>query len=322
MEVGKGSSKAFGLIRYAFILLVMSGLSIDHQALAAKFLLPAISLVSTPSHYIGLSTITRELVRRGHDVTLLLLDRRGTQGMLGNSYTDNVTYPNSMSDAELDEVRYEMSTVMTSFGSMTLTEKFQKMSHLNRIRLHGCFELFADAPTLSRLKDMNFDMILTSPILDTCDTLLAIYLGVPFTVITGTRRTPAFNEDLFGIPMSSALVPFSLFKHLPHNMTFAQRVQNFVNRYVMHTILEYAIITQPIRQLQTTYGIREDLSPKEVAASAALWLCQTTFALDAARPTAPNWIPIAGFVIPPVRPLPQVSMAYLAPLSFLLMLLR
>ncbi|XP_072175900.1 UDP-glucuronosyltransferase 2C1-like [Diadema setosum] len=279
---------------------------------AARFLLPATSLASTRSHYMGLSTISRELVIRGHDVTLLLLDRRGTAGMLEGSYTDNITYPNSKSDEELSAIQQDiLSSMDLGHSNLTISQIFKKMGDFYSYMNFGCYELFRHEESLQKLKKKKFDMVLSSPVIDACDSLISAYLNVSLTVITGTRRTPTFNEDIFGIPVPSSYTPYSFAVSLPSNMNFWQRVVNFVTRYTIHPVLEYFTITVPIGRLQAMYDIRRELSPKQLLQRADLWLCHTTFALDSARPISPNWVPVAGYTTKAVKPLPQKLEAFI-----------
>ncbi|XP_071492293.1 UDP-glucuronosyltransferase 2B16-like [Diadema antillarum] len=273
---------------------------------ASRFLLPATSLAIAKSHYMGLSTITRELVLRGHEVTLLLLDRRGTAGMLEGSYTDNITYPNSKSDEELAAVWRDMTDAMDNYSSWTISQTVKKISKLYDNLYFGCYELFQHGETLGKLEAKKFDMVLSSPVADACDTVISAYLDVSLAVVTGSRRSPSFNEDIFGIPVPSSYTPYSLALQLPANMNFWQRLANFVTRYTIHPVIEYFAITLPVGRLQEMYDIRRDLIPKQLLQRADLWLCHTTFALDSARPITPNWVPIAGFTTKPLNPLPQV----------------
>ncbi|XP_071491818.1 UDP-glucuronosyltransferase 2C1-like [Diadema antillarum] len=294
-----------------FLLVVCAFLAHGPLIQAARFLLPATSLASTRSHYMGLSTISRELVLRGHEVTFLLLDRRGTAGMLEGSYTDNITYPNSKSDEELAAALQDMLSTMESYSDLTISQIVKKMGDLYSHMNFGCYELFRHEETLQKLKMKKFDMVLSSPVIEACDSLISAYLNVSLTIVTGTRRTPTFNEDIFGIPVPSSYTPYSFAVSLPSNMNFWQRVVNYVLRYTIHPLTEYFTITLPIGRLQEMYDIRRDLSPKQLLQRADLWLCHTTFALDSARPITPNWVPVAGYSIKLAKPLPQKLEAFI-----------
>ncbi|XP_071492294.1 UDP-glucuronosyltransferase 2C1-like [Diadema antillarum] len=290
-----------------FLLVVFTFLAHGPFIQAARFLLPATSLASTKSHYMGLSTITRELVLRGHEVTFLLLDRRGTAGMLEGSYTDLIIYPNSKSDEELAAIRRDMTDTMDSYSNWTISQIVKKISEFYDNLHFGCYEVFQHEETLQKLKMKKFDMVLSFPVVDACDAVISAYLDVSLAIVTGTRRSPTFNEDVFGIPVPSSYTPYSFALQLPANMNFRQRLANFVTRYTIHPVIEYFTITLPVGRLQEMYDIRRDLSPKQLLQRADLWLCHTTFALDSARPITPNWVPIAGYTTKPVKPLPQVS---------------
>ncbi|XP_071491817.1 UDP-glucuronosyltransferase 2C1-like [Diadema antillarum] len=216
-----------------FLLVVFTFLAHGPFIQAARFLLPATSLASTKSHYMGLSTISRELVLRGHEVTFLLLDRRGTAGMLEGSYTDIIIYPNSKSDEELAAIRRDMTDAMDSYSNWTISQIVKKISEFYGNLHFGCYELFQHEETLQKLKMKKFDMVLSFPVVDACDAVISAYLDVSLAIVTGTRRSPTFNEDVFGIPVPSSYTPYSFALQLPANMNFRQRLANFVARYTI-----------------------------------------------------------------------------------------
>ncbi|XP_011669474.2 UDP-glucuronosyltransferase 2C1-like [Strongylocentrotus purpuratus] len=275
---------------------------------SAKFLLPATSLLSMPSHYMSLTTITKALVERGHEVVLLIIDKKETKGFLPGSYTANITYANPMTDEEIAYVYKIKGSAMSILKNSTFLESvmdpsgrdFQKMMYF------GCFELFKNEDTLRKLKQERFDMMLTFPVMDFCDSAIAAYLDVPYTLFTGTRRTPAFHEDMAGIPIPNSYVPFSSFTPLlTDRMNFLERVQNAFFHYGLHPIGEYFITYRPLRHLQRTYDIRQDLTPWQLITRAEIWLCHNTWALEHPRPIGPNWIPIPGLTIKKPKPLPE-----------------
>ena len=166
--------------------------------------------------------------------------------------------------------------------------------------------MFTNADVLEQLQRERFDKLITLPIIDSCDALLAAYLDIPCIVLSGTKRVPSFHEGMLGIPTPVSYVPFSIFSpELTDSMTFLQRVKNAVLFYGFHSVFEYFIIHRPLSQMQRTYGIRPDLTTWQICSNAELWLCHNTWALEFPRPIAPNWIPIPGFTIKDPKPLPD-----------------
>eukprot|EP00057_Strongylocentrotus_purpuratus_P032150 XP_786767.3 PREDICTED: UDP-glucuronosyltransferase 2C1 isoform X1 [Strongylocentrotus purpuratus] len=297
------ASLKLNLSYWSFFLLLVSSQSCN----GARFLLPSIKLMRTPSHHIALTTITQALVQRGHDVTLLIIDNLNVGGLLPDSYTSKITLPNPMTEEELQELDYLRNT-LSEMINMTKLEVMQdpRPWKLSGLDAFACDELFKNTGLLEQLQRERFDKLITFPVMDTCDTVLAAYLDIPYIVLTGTRRVVSFHEGMLGIPTPVSYVPFSIFTpELGDRMTFFQRVKNAVMFYGVHVIIEYFSIYRPIRQMQRTYGIRPDLTPWQMISRAELWLCHNTWALEYPRPIAPNWIPIGGFTIKEPKPLPE-----------------
>ncbi|XP_003728618.2 UDP-glucuronosyltransferase 2C1 [Strongylocentrotus purpuratus] len=285
------------------ILLMVTCQSCD----GARFLMPSTGLIRTASHHLALTTITQELVQRGHEVTLLIIDNQNVGGFLPDSYTSKITLPNSMTDEELTEATYAVNT-RAQLNNKTFMEVIQDPGPWTTFRLHsfGCFELFKNADILEQLQRERFDKLITFPVMELCDIVLAAYLDIPYIVLSGTRRVPAFHEGMLGIPTPVSYVPFSFATpELGDRMTFSQRVKNAVMFYGVHVILEYFAVYRPINQLQRTYGIRPDLTPWQMISRAELCLCHNTWALEYPRPIGPNWIPIPGLTIKEPKPLPE-----------------
>ncbi|XP_072165981.1 UDP-glucuronosyltransferase 2A3-like [Diadema setosum] len=274
----------------------------------ANILLARTSLFSMPSHYMGLSHVTQALIERGHHVTLLLMDKIGTKGFVPNSYSSNITYPNSKTDEQLKIINDLKATGVSSMASMSFTEilRDKRLRLAWEMRTFGCFELFEHKETLKRLQDADIDLVLTSPVVDACDIVVAAYLDVPFIVVLGSRRSPVWHEGHMSIPTPLSYVPFS-FAHpnLSDQMSFIERLLNLVASNTIQPFLDYILAYRPIAQLQTMYGIRPDLSPRDFLARAALWLCHSTVALEYPRPRSPNWIDITGATIKDPKPLPK-----------------
>ncbi|XP_041475986.1 UDP-glucuronosyltransferase 2C1-like [Lytechinus variegatus] len=291
-----------------FSVLLMSLMFSADVGDGAKFLLPASSMLSMPSHYMGLTTITQALVKRGHEVVLLIIDKKSLEGFRPESYTSNITFPNSMSDEEVSDMYKIRRTVMSEFKNSSTMELVNSpvMAEFDRLMYFGCFELFKSDDTLRKLKEERFDMMFTFPVTDFCDAALAAYLDVPYILLSGTRRLPPFTEDNAGIPIPNSYVPFSSFTpSLTDKMNFFDRLKNAFFHYGVHYIFEYFSVYRPLRQLQTTYNIRLDLTPWQMVSRAELWLCHNSWALENPRPIGPNWIPIPGYTIQEPKPLPE-----------------
>ncbi|XP_071495675.1 UDP-glucuronosyltransferase 1A9-like [Diadema antillarum] len=250
-----------------------------------------------------LTPITKALIDRGHHVTLLLLDKKGTSGFVPGAYSSNITIPHSMTGQEVKNVS-EMLDKSSRVSLGRLLWWGGEFSRHIELYNYGCCELFKNKDILESLKKEDIDMVITTPVTDACDPLIAAYLDVPFIVVTGSRRTLFWHEGHLGVPIPLSYVPFSLMLPYSDRMDFSERLLNFLVSNTIHPLLEYRLAYRPMAQLQALHGIRPDLSPWEILNRAALWLCHWTLALEYPQPTAPNWIPIPGATPMDPKPLP------------------
>ncbi|XP_071480336.1 UDP-glucuronosyltransferase 1A9-like [Diadema antillarum] len=284
----------------AFLLILLMSV---RTSTAARFLLPKTSLTAMHSHFLALTPITKALIDRGHHVTLLLLDKKGTSGFVPGAYSSNITIPHSMTGQEVKDVSEMLDK--SSSNSLSLSKIWDgEVSRLLDLYNYGCSELFKNKDILEKLKKEDIDMMITTPVTDACDPLIAAYLSVPFIAVTVSRRTPFWHEGRLGVPTPLSYVPFSFLLNYSDRMDFSERLMNFVVSHTIHPLIEYVIAYRPVAQLQALHGIRPDLNPWEILNRGALWLCHWTLALEYPQPTAPNWIPIPGATPMDTKPLP------------------
>ena len=289
-----------------FWIVIFLVLSICYCTSGAKILLAMSSILNSPSQHIVLSAMTEPLVAKGHQVVLLAPQNKITKGLSPEAVSDKIFFASNRSKEELQDIIGSMSAVVHKVSE---TSSFLGMYRIFQEKLHllteGCVSLFKDRTTLDLLKQEQFDLIITLPLVG-CDVLLGQYLNVPYVVVSPVRRSFVITEDHFRIPIPNSYVPFSLFTPFTDQMSFMERVKNILFRYVLHPTMEY-ITTSKLQAVKRELNIRPDRTLRQLTAEAELWFSYTNFALDFPQPTAPNWIPIGGVTAKPSKELPQVS---------------
>ncbi|XP_071511921.1 UDP-glucuronosyltransferase 2C1-like [Diadema antillarum] len=281
--------------------LVLAGQS--PGASGAKIMLAMNMVLNTVSQHILFSTITEPLVERGHEVILTAPENKFTKGLTEGATTGKIFYKNPRTKEEMEGIISGLNAAVIGFSQNSFRDVYREAMEKMAQITEGCVLLFKDADALRRLKEEKFDLIITMPV-DGCDALLAEYLDVPFIAMTPLRRAPTFSEDIFGIPVPSSYVPFNGFLTYTDQMTFKERVINFVSRYVGDPLLRSMVFSR-VRQIQREMGISPHLSLEQLLGKAQLWLCQSHFALEFAQPIAPNYVSIGGISVRPPKPLPQ-----------------
>eukprot|EP00057_Strongylocentrotus_purpuratus_P029146 XP_011683620.1 PREDICTED: UDP-glucuronosyltransferase 2B17 [Strongylocentrotus purpuratus] len=231
---------------------------------------------------------------RGHAVTILVADTYSLKGFdKDTAATRILTFKTTTSSSGLNNFAKSMSAIQQNdadmFGMLNLFLDLRDTS------LQSCADMFNDRDVMNDLRKQKFDLLLLEMFVP-CDALLAEYLKVPFIVMTSSFRFPAFDEDFFNMEIPSSYVPFQSMGALTDEMSFAQRVQNFLERHVIVKLMQYLNI-KPYRKIQLEHKIDTTSSIRELTGRAELWLCHIDFALDFPRPTAPNWKMIAGLTV-------------------------
>ncbi|XP_054762268.2 UDP-glucuronosyltransferase 2C1-like [Lytechinus pictus] len=273
------------------------------SASAAKIMLAMTMVMNTVSQHILFSAVTEPLVERGHEVILLAPQHKVTKGLTEGAVTGKIFFKTTRTKEEMDEIASNLQSISLGFSQESFVEILGRISKIFPMTKEGCFRLFEDKETLNRLKEEQFDLIITLPICG-CDALLAEYLGIPFIVVTPLRRGPSFNEDIFGIPAPSSYIPFNAMTTFSDQMTFSQRIANILIRYVTEPILKY-FTQKGISQIQKDHNIRPDLTIDQIVGKAQLWLTQGDWSFEFAQPITPNYITIGGITVKPAKPLPK-----------------
>ena len=264
-------------------------------------------MVQTPSHLISLSGICEALIDHGHEVVVLTARGNSLKGLSTRAYSRVIYFKVPYEERDMEEILRKLSLLSVPGAPQTMSvwENLEMMSSMRSMLMDGCELLFRETETLRALKEEEFDMVLTMPLVG-CDIMLAVYLEVPFVLHTPVNRLPIVSEDHFGIPVPSSFVPFSFFVAMTDSMSFIERVANFALRFVVHPVFEW-FLTRPVIAIKEEHQIRPDLSLRQLSSLADLWLCSADFAIEFARPTAPMWIPIGGITFKEPSPLPNVS---------------
>ncbi|XP_011683617.2 UDP-glucuronosyltransferase 2C1 [Strongylocentrotus purpuratus] len=279
------------------------------RANGAKFLATLFHPMAQASHNRFVGGITTSLIGRGHEVTVLAADTYDFKGLKKDvAATRVLTFKAQTPSSVRKEMGKALSADQASNPTFQLLSELARLAMmlkaLNYIAVQNCADMFDNRDVMNGLLKEKFDLLLVE-MFEPCDALLAEYLNVPFVVMTGSLRHPVFNEHIYNIPIPSSYVPFNPSGALTDEMSFSQRLQNFLEANVFRKLLDYMQISS-FRTIQLQHNIGTAFSVRELIGRAELWLCHIDFALDFPHPIAPNWISIAGLLSDAeTKPLPK-----------------
>nr|XP_006116827.2 UDP-glucuronosyltransferase 3A2-like [Pelodiscus sinensis] len=250
------------------------------------------------SHYLIMDEISNVLHNRGHEVRMLL--QTGVLMIPGIKYKRPDTYQITAWSANQDYLNvYEkwFADNMEDFlmGREDLSHYMNFMNHL----AYQCQFILNESETLNSLKDEKFDITVIDGF-NPCSFLVAEKLDLPFVaVFPGTFA----NGPQAGIPSPLSYVPV-FHSHLTDHMDFWCRVKNCLMSLV-------SIIVENQAQAKFESVIKEHFTAEsrtflsELYLKAELWIYNTDFSLEFARPLLPNTVYIGGLLAKPSKPLSQ-----------------
>ncbi|XP_067401768.1 UDP-glucuronosyltransferase 3A2-like isoform X2 [Emydura macquarii macquarii] len=250
------------------------------------------------SHYLMMDEISHVLHNRGHEVRMLL--QAGVLMIPGFKYERPNTYQITTWSASQDYISdYEkwFADNMEDFlkGREDLSHYLDFMNNL----AYQCRVILNESKMLNSLKDEKFDITVIDGF-NPCSFLVSEKLGLPFVaVFTGTFA----NGLRVGIPSPLSYVPV-FHSHLTDHMDFWDRVKNCLMSLVS-TIVENQVqaIFENVIKDYFPAGSRPVLP--ELYLKAELWIYNTDFSFEFARPLLPNTVYIGGLLAKPAKPLSQ-----------------
>ncbi|KAG8228499.1 UDP-glycosyltransferase, partial [Ladona fulva] len=148
----------------------------------------------------------------------------------------------------------------------------------------------------------HFDMIITNSVFSECLYGFAYIYRAPLVLISppGPVSTTYNTLGLVALPSCITNVVSGFTDH----MTFPQRIVNTVQTYGLFIYYYKFILNSVFSIMKDAYG--EDIPPfSEIEKSMSLILVNHHFALNGARPLAPNLIEVGGLHIRPPKDLPK-----------------
>ncbi|XP_057697958.1 UDP-glucuronosyltransferase 2B16-like [Corythoichthys intestinalis] len=191
----------------------------------------------------------------------------------------------------------QQSSLM-SFLSLNL-QMFKAMSGTSRIMCKLAIEILKDDNLMARLRESQYDLVLTDPELGT-GIMLAHALQRP--LVYNVRWVMSKEGHLVLAPTPLSYVPMTG-SGLSDKMTFFQRIKNLI--YFATWEFQYIFLVIPHYQAVCDQFFGPEVRFDELIQSADLWLMRADFVFEFPRPTMPNVIYMGGIQCKPAEPLPD-----------------
>ncbi|XP_072024403.1 UDP-glucuronosyltransferase 2C1-like isoform X2 [Amphiura filiformis] len=284
--------------RTALFLLALNFFSIAN---CSNILLVPLSGVG--SHYQVMLNVAKELLHRGHNITMLVTDLFAHENTPSNNPIEGaihfIFFPTAFTMDEYLEIMTNMTTaglqgryvewlMEITTGENNFQQKMQK----------ECENLLANQGILSILGDSNVDLVVADM---TGGCPIHQYLrknnGIPYVALSAVLTIPGISIIANRASFNPAYMP-EITSGLGHVMSFTQRLKN-VGTSLLFTVL-FNEMTDPNREVRIQHGLTNITIFCE---DAELILINTNFVLDFPRPFLPNTKAVGGLTVAPGRPL-------------------
>ncbi|XP_030343148.1 UDP-glucuronosyltransferase 1-1-like isoform X3 [Strigops habroptila] len=239
------------------------------------------------SHWLSMRVVLEKLWEKGHEVVAVIPDAalllKSSQSFTIKTYS--VPYTQEFVD------NFYNSLGETSFRNPSLLDKitvFSNLSEVTNMYTPSCRHLLYNEELMKYLRDSKFDAIMMDPVLP-CGPIIAEYLSIPSVYFM--RGLPCnLDYKAAQCPSPSSYVP-KTFTYSSDNMTFAERVKNFLMGVSEHVFCDLFYLNY--KKLASEFLHRE-VTMLQLFSQASVYLMRYDFVFEYPRPLMPNMIYVGG----------------------------
>ncbi|XP_063069611.1 UDP-glucuronosyltransferase-like isoform X9 [Engraulis encrasicolus] len=253
------------------------------------------------SPWTDVKPLVEELGRRGNQVVVVIPEASLRMGPIDHTTTLTFPVPYTKKDLTKDldkDLNIYFETDMSSTPAKIINH-WTSMVMLSKYTMMPCENMLYDQKLMQKLKDYDFDALLTDPFwplgviagayLNLPTVYLHFFLPCPLDVISTHCPSPASY-----MPQRNT--------HFSHHMSFWERAIN-----LLWSSLEPATCSRLYHHADEMASdiLQRKTSIVELANNAALWLMRADFTFEFPRPLMPNMIMIGKIKAGEPKPLPQ-----------------
>ncbi|XP_065525750.1 UDP-glucuronosyltransferase 1A1-like isoform X4 [Lathamus discolor] len=250
------------------------------------------------SHWLSMRVVLEKLWERGHEVVAVIPDAalllKSSQSFTIKTYS--VPYTQEFVDEFYNSLGEKSFTNPSLLDKITL---FSNLSELTNVYTTSCRHLLYDEELMKYLQDSKFDAIMMDPVLP-CGPILAEYLSLPSVYFM--RGLPCnLDYKAAQCPSPSSYVP-KIFTYSSDNMTFAERVKNFLLGASEHVFCDLFYLNY--KNLASEF-LRRKVTMLQLFSQASVYLMRYDFVFEYPRPIMPNMVYVGGINCKQKQPLSE-----------------
>ncbi|XP_012368661.1 UDP-glucuronosyltransferase 2A3-like [Octodon degus] len=257
------------------------------------------------SHWLNLRTILEELVKRGHEVTVLtpsnslFIDYSKPSAF----HFEVISMPadKNATEAVLNEFLDLAGNVMPTMSSWQSGRLLQKLflKSTEDVRVL-CSNIAYNQLLMKKLQESKYDVMITDPLI-LCGELVAEMLDIPFVYMLRFFTGYPIEKYCGQLPAPPSYVPVPM-AGLTSRMTFMERVKNVLISF----LFDFWIQQYDFQFWDQFYSeaLGRPTTLCETMGKAEIWLIRTYWDFEFPRPYLPNFEFVGGLHCKPAKPLP------------------
>ncbi|XP_037395193.1 UDP-glucuronosyltransferase 1-2-like isoform X1 [Pygocentrus nattereri] len=252
------------------------------------------------SHWIGMKPVVQELGKRGHQVVVVIPEVSMTLG--SSEHTTTITYPVPYTEEEMYESFKAGMAKIISQNIVTELDKLQNfillLDIVGEVSVRNCESLLFNKTLMQKLKDWDFDAVLTDPF-DPTGAIIAEHFSIP-SIFMQVNLACGVDFPATQCPSPASYVP-QRYTFYTDQMSLWQRTVNLMRTFLQPMACRH-LYTQA-DEIASRF-LRRETSMVEIMSHAALWLMRFDFVFEFPRAVMPNMVMIGGISAAKPKALP------------------
>nr|XP_013049240.1 UDP-glucuronosyltransferase 2A2 isoform X2 [Anser cygnoides] len=258
------------------------------------------------SHWLNVEYILKELVARGHEVTVLLpscfLILNATQHSPFHFEVVEVPISKKEMAAIMDESFYFWFYEERELPVWESVYKIvQLLRKLEIVTKTICDGVLRNKMLMERLRASAFDVLVADPLVPSGE-LFAEMLGIPFVYTIRFSIGNTVERLCGGLPAPPSYVP-AILSRLTDKMSFMERLKN-IGSYALQDFMYHYLFWGTWDQYYSDV-LGRPTTLCETMGKAEIWLIRTYWDFEFPRPFLPNFEFVGGLHCQPAKPLPK-----------------
>ncbi|XP_055152229.1 UDP-glucuronosyltransferase 2B10 isoform X4 [Symphalangus syndactylus] len=256
------------------------------------------------SLWMNMKTILKELVQRGHEVTVLASSASILFDPNDSSTLKLEVYPTSLTKTEFENFIMQqikrLSEIRKDTFWLPFSQEQEIMWAINDIIRNFCKDVVSNKKLMKKLQESRFDVIFADAYLP-CGELLAELFNIPFVYSYSFSPGYSFERHSGGFILPPSYVP--VMSKLSDQMTFMERVKNTI--YMLYFYFWFEIFDMKKWDQFYSEVLGRPTTLSETMRKADIWLMRNSWNFKFPHPFLPNVDFVGGLHCKPAKPLPK-----------------